>query len=514
MAEASPAQPLVALASVLPADEVRRLLPDALQRPAPEGARLVARHYLQQLLDARAGWAASMAAPDAEPATVGAPVVDRAALLHNARVALRRLRATLREHDRVLDGVADRRVLRALRALGRATGAQRDRDVQIAWLDAQADLLAPAACAEARRLRARLARQAVPDGSRVDAAFARWLDPIADGLLTRLDRFTLPHRVGHDPAPVTFARQLSTRLVRGVSRLRRDLAHVRSVADQDALHAVRIRLKRQRALLAPFAKSRPALGGWFDCATRGQDVIGALRDAHLLAVRARRAKLNALARELDDVVLAHYVAFRHDWVDRLDETVSHAERAAAVLRAEGTPATAAGVPMEIERKFLLRSCPAEAKAVAPDRIEQGWIPGTMLRERLRRRTRPDGVVACWRTIKLGPAEARIEVEEAASPELFEAMWPLTVMARVRKERHVVPWGAQTWEIDVFLDRELVLAEVELASVDEPVVLPPWLAPHVEREVTGEPAYFNTVLARADHAATAPSTALPTDGGGC
>ncbi|MBY0491273.1 MAG: CHAD domain-containing protein [Gemmatimonadaceae bacterium] len=487
--------------SVLPADEVRRLLPDACQRPAPEGARLVARHYLQQLLEARAGWAASLTpvadGPNGDPATV-----DRTALLHAARVALRRLRATLREHERVLDGVADRRTLRALRALSRATSAQRDRDVQLAWLDAQGDALTPAARVEARTLRTRLARAVGPNGQRVEAAFARSLDPIVDTLLARLDRYDLPHRVGHDPAPVTFARQLSTRLTRGVSRLRRDLAHVRSVADQDAMHAVRIRLKRQRALLAPFAKTRPALGAWFDCATRGQDVIGALRDAHLLAERARRAKLEVLARALDDVVLGHYVAFRHDWIDGMETTFSHAERAAAVLRAEGTPATAAGVPMEIERKYLLRSCPAEARAVAPDRIEQGWIPGTMLRERLRRRTAPDGTVQCWRTVKLGPAEARIEVEETTSRELFDAMWPLTASARVRKVRHVVPWGAHHWEIDVFLDRELVLAEVELASLDEPVVLPPWLAACVEREVTGDPAYFNAVLARPDPAAHA------------
>lgn len=483
------------LASVLPAADVRRLLPEALQRPAPEGARLVARHYLQQLLDARTVWAASLdIAPEA---STDVPAVDRSTVLHSARVALRRLRATFREHDRVLDGVADRRAARALRSLGRATGGQRDRDVQIAWLDANAELLTPAARTEARTLRARLARHTTDDGRRVEAAFARWLDPIAETLLARLDRYELQHRVGHDPAPVTFARQLSTRLVRGVSRLRRDLTHIRSVADHDALHAVRIRLKRQRALLAPFAKTRPALGAWFDCATRGQDVIGALRDAHLLAARARRGKCEALARALDDVVLGHYVAFRHDWIECIEETVSHGERAAAVLRADGSSITAAGVPMEIERKFLLRGCPPEAKAVGPDRIEQGWIPGTMLRERLRRRTGPDGAVVCWRTIKLGPAEARIEVEEPTSPELFEAMWPLTAPARVRKERHVVPWGAQTWEVDVFLDRELVLAEVELASVDEPVVLPPWLAPFVERDVTGEPAYFNAVLARAD-----------------
>ncbi len=476
---------------VLSADEVRRILPEALQRPAPEGARLVARHYLQQLLDARANWSASLSIVD------GAPPFDRTAILHQARVALRRLRATLREHDRVLDGAADRRALRALRSLGKATSAQRDRDVQIGWLDAQTDLLSAAAQVEARSFRSKITRTARDRSARVEAAFARALDPHVDALLTKLDRYTLTHRVGHDPAPVTFARELSARLVRGVARLRRDLAAVRTVADQDAMHAVRIRLKRQRALLAPFAKSRPALGAWFDCATRGQDLLGAIRDAHLLAERARRAKHPALARALDDVVLSHFVVFRADWLEHGDATLAVGERAAAVLRTEGTPATIAGLPMEIERKYLLRGCPPEALMVAPDRIEQGWIPGTMLRERLRRRTRPDGTITCWRTIKLGPVDARIEVEELTAPELFEAMWPLTIPARVRKQRYVLPFGAHTWEIDVFLDRELVLAEVELGSLDEPVELPPWLSPYIERDVTGEPAWFNTSLARPD-----------------
>ena len=105
-------------------------------------------------------------------------------------------------------------------------------------------------------------------------------------------------------------------------------------------------------------------------------------------------------------------------------------------------------------------------------------------------------MSCWRTVKLGPAQARIEIEEGTSRELFEAMWPLTVAARVEKHRHVVPDGAYQWEIDVFCDRDLVLAEVELSGLDDHPTLPAWLAPYVERDVTGEPAYFNAVLASA------------------
>jgi CYTH domain-containing protein len=52
-----------------------------------------------------------------------------------------------------------------------------------------------------------------------------------------------------------------------------------------------------------------------------------------------------------------------------------------------------------------------------------------------------------------------------------------------------------WEIDVFEDRPLVLAEVELPSADAEAPPPAWLARHVVREVTDDPAYANSALAR-------------------
>lgn len=482
------------------AADVRALLGEALQRPAQEGARLMALHWLYQLAEAREAWKQFAGSPDAgghayEAAESGSGPASET--LHRARVALRRLRASLRENDRVLDNVVDRRVARALRSLGRATNAPRDRDVQRAWLESEQELLPMAAQQEARLLRARLDDDAPVSLRAVEEAFVRHFDPVVDVLTARLGSYRLLQRIGMESAPLPFARHVAARLVRGGVRLRRDLERGADVGAQEALHRVRIRLKRQRALLAPFARSRPALGAWFDVATRGQDLLGNMRDADLLARRARKAKLPALEQALRDIVLSHHAAFAGDWCARLEETLQVLDAAAVALRAEGSPRSASGLPMEIERKFLLRACPPEARALPPVRIEQGWIPGTALRERLRRSVAPDGTVSCWRTVKLGPAEARIEVEEATTPELFEAMWPLTRSARVRKVRHVLADGARTWEIDVFLDRDLVLAEVELGHLDEAVVLPAWLAPYVERDVTGEPAYFNAVLARAE-----------------
>ena len=485
--------------SLLTAADLRRLVPEALRRPAQEGARVVALHWLTQLCDARARWQRSSMPTALEPGAA-ASVPDaaygtEAEALHRARVALRRLRAVLREHESALDGAVDRRTLRALRALGQATNAVRDADVHRSWLDAEMEQLPAVARDEAIRLRVMLDRRETRSSAAVTRAFEKHLDPIVDRLLARLSTYMLLHRVGMPATTTPFARHLATRVERASARLRRDLESVISVDSRDAMHRVRIRLKRQRAMLAPFAKSRPALGAWYELATRGQDLLGAVRDVDLLAERALKAKLPALHRALRGVALAHYEAFTLDWCARIDRVMASCEMAVVELRRDSAPATESGMPLEIERKYLLTRVPPLAAAVPPALIEQGWLPGTALRERLRRATYPDGTVVCWRNVKLGPAQARVEIDERTSPELFDAMWPLTSAARVRKQRHVVREAAYAWEIDVFLDRDLVVAEVELSGLDDRPALPDWLAPYVERDVTGEPAYFNAVLAR-------------------
>ena len=127
-------------------------------------------------------------------------------------------------------------------------------------------------------------------------------------------------------------------------------------------------------------------------------------------------------------------------------------------------------------------------------LAQGYLPGEALVERVRRVRGPDGD-RFVRTVKLGAGAVRTEVEEETTPELFAALWRLTRGRRVRKRRHVVADGARTWEIDRFLDRDLVLAEIELESADAPVAFPAWLAPYVVREVTDDGAYTNARLAR-------------------
>lgn len=150
---------------------------------------------------------------------------------------------------------------------------------------------------------------------------------------------------------------------------------------------------------------------------------------------------------------------------------------------------------EIERKYLLRRLPAGVAGAPSYEIDQGYLPGQRINERVRRSRGPEGV-RYYRTIKAGSGIVRSEIEEETTELFFVTVWPLTRGCRVRKRRYVVREGDVAWEIDEFLDRDgLWLAEVELQTVEQTVRPPEWLREVIEREVTDDPRYTNYALAR-------------------
>ena len=151
--------------------------------------------------------------------------------------------------------------------------------------------------------------------------------------------------------------------------------------------------------------------------------------------------------------------------------------------------------VEIERKYLLSSLPRFPAPLDVLEVDQGYIPGQQVLERLRRQRHTDGRERYFRTVKLGMGVERIELEDETDRRTFEHLWVLTEGARVRKRRHIVANGDDHWEIDEFLDRTLVLAELELPRADAPIRMPDWLMPVLVREVTDEKAYTNRNLAR-------------------
>ena len=153
------------------------------------------------------------------------------------------------------------------------------------------------------------------------------------------------------------------------------------------------------------------------------------------------------------------------------------------------------VDVEIERKYLLRELPRFPTPAAILEVDQGYLPGTKVLERVRRQQSNDGGVRYFRTMKVGSGVERLEFEDETDEALFKHLWALTEGRRVKKRRYVVLHGGDRWEIDEFLDRPLALAELELERADSPVTIPDWLKPVLVREVTDEVEYTNRSLAR-------------------
>lgn len=145
------------------------------------------------------------------------------------------------------------------------------------------------------------------------------------------------------------------------------------------------------------------------------------------------------------------------------------------------------MPVEIERKFLVTGTAWRS----PDgqRIVQGYLN----RDKARTvRVRIAGPLA-FLTIKGATTGAsRAEFEYPVPLADAEALLGLCDGPLIDKVRHRVAFGGLLWEVDEFLgdNAGLVVAEVELASEDQAVDLPPW----VGEEVTHDHRYFNSNLA--------------------
>lgn len=94
------------------------------------------------------------------------------------------------------------------------------------------------------------------------------------------------------------------------------------------------------------------------------------------------------------------------------------------------------------------------------------------------------------TVKGEGGLSRDELEKNIDFSLFETYWPHTEGARVEKIRLALPYNGLTAEIDVYTDRDLILAEVEAPSPEALNGLPA-----LGRDVTANLNYKNKNLAR-------------------
>jgi len=85
---------------------------------------------------------------------------------------------------------------------------------------------------------------------------------------------------------------------------------------------------------------------------------------------------------------------------------------------------------------------------------------------------------------------RFENEEEISKDKFDSLWPLTEGKRVEKIRAEIKLGGKVLEVDVFTDRDLVLAEIEFDSEEAANNFP-----DIGEDVTADKKFKNKNLAK-------------------
>ena len=149
------------------------------------------------------------------------------------------------------------------------------------------------------------------------------------------------------------------------------------------------------------------------------------------------------------------------------------------------------MPVEIERKFLVKDLSWKESATSFKDFRQGYFPtgeGVTVRARIagdKARLTIKGPVT---DISRAEFEYPIPVEDATVFLSSFCAQPVIV-----KRRWYVPFGGFTWEVDEFAggNEGLVVAEIELDAPDREFPCPPWLG----REVSHESRFRNSHLVR-------------------
>jgi len=147
--------------------------------------------------------------------------------------------------------------------------------------------------------------------------------------------------------------------------------------------------------------------------------------------------------------------------------------------------------LEIERKFLLCSDAWRGQVAQRVLMRQGYLSSG---SRCSIRARIAGESA-WLNLKTKRSGmTRLEYEYPIPlADADEILKELCDGPLIEKYRHEIRAGAHVWEIDEFIgdNAGLIVAEIELASEDEPFERPAWLG----EEVTHDERYYNFNLAK-------------------
>lgn len=151
--------------------------------------------------------------------------------------------------------------------------------------------------------------------------------------------------------------------------------------------------------------------------------------------------------------------------------------------------------VEIERKFLVDGEPWQTSASSSARYRQAYLNdsgGVSVRVRIAGEHANLNLKSATLDID------RIEFEYAIPLADAATLLELATGNVIAKTRYFVEHGDHTWEIDVFegANAGLVVAEIELDSIDEDFARPPWLG----AEVSDDPRYYNVYLAKHPYSA--------------
>ncbi len=166
-----------------------------------------------------------------------------------------------------------------------------------------------------------------------------------------------------------------------------------------------------------------------------------------------------------------------------------------------TPVSAAGQPLEIERKYLIRfPCLKDLEKHPGCRklnLKQLYLKHPSGHRLRIRQTEENGIISYFKTEKTDiTCVTRVEIESAISEEEFNSLLPFADPERrpVIKTRYCLPYSGHCFEIDIYpFWKNQAVMEVELSAEDEEIRFPPDIL--IIREVSDEPEYRNSALAR-------------------
>jgi adenylate cyclase len=149
------------------------------------------------------------------------------------------------------------------------------------------------------------------------------------------------------------------------------------------------------------------------------------------------------------------------------------------------------MPIEIERKFLVRNESWRDAVVSQAHIMQGYLANNA-NATVRVRVKGESAYLTVKGPGLGISRSEYEYPIPVA-DARAMLQDLAVSPPVDKVRHRVRVGDHLWDLDVFSGENagLVMAEIELGAEDEVFERPAWLG----AEVSGDPRYFNVNLAR-------------------